>query len=139
MNDLNLSNKGFNWEAKLITNYKIENLKKPLLNNLGFQMILDYESPQVLPQGRNIAEFDVDMAIRKDFLKNNKAALTFAVNDVFNTRRWGAVYDTDQFYQDAYRRWNVRNFRLTFSYKFGDTKFSLFGNGNRGGGNNQED
>ena len=137
INDLDLSNKGFNWEAKLITNYMIESLGKPLLNNLGFQMILDYESPQVLPQGRSIAEFDVDMAIRKDFLKNKKASLTFAVNDVFNTRRWGAVYDTEQFYQDAYRRWNVRNFRLTFSYKFGDTNFSLFGN--KSGGNSEDD
>lgn len=139
INELDLSNKGFNWEAKLITNYKIESVEKPLFNNLGFQMILDYESPQVLPQGRNIAEFDVDMAIRKDFLKNNKAALTLAVNDVFNTRRWGAVYDTEQFYQDSYRRWNVRNFRLTFSYKFGDTNFALFGNGNKGGNNSRED
>lgn len=137
VNKINLSNKGFNWEAKLITNYKIENPAKPFLNNLGFQMILDYESPQVIPQGRNIAEFDVDMAIRKDFLKNKKASLTFAVNDVFNSRRWGAVYDTDQFYQNSYRRWNVRSFRVTFSYKFGDTNFSLFSGGNKGadGGN----
>ncbi len=134
VNKLDLSNKGFNWEAKLITNYKIEKPEKPFLNNLGFQMILDYESPSVIPQGRNIAEFDVDMAIRKEFLKNKRASLTFAVNDVFNSQRWGAVYDTDQFYQDSYRRWNVRNFRATFSYKFGDSNFSLFNGGNRGGG-----
>lgn len=134
INGLDLSNKGFNWEAKLISNYKIENEQKNIWNNVGFQMIVDYESPQVLPQGRNIAEFDVDMAIRKDFLKNNKASLVFAVSDVFNTRRWGAVYDTDQFYQDSYRRWNVRNFRLTFSYKFGDSNFNLFGNRDGGGG-----
>lgn len=133
VNKLDLSNKGFNWEAKLITNYKIEKPEKPFLNNLGFQMILDYESSQVIPQGRNIAEFDIDMAIRKEFLKNKKASLTFAVNDVFNSRKWGAVYDTEQFYQDSYRRWNVRNFRLTFSYKFGDSNFSLFSGGNKGG------
>ncbi|MEO6355267.1 MAG: outer membrane beta-barrel family protein, partial [Ferruginibacter sp.] len=133
VNKLDLSNRGFNWEAKLISNYKIEKPEKPFLNNLGFQMILDYESPRVIPQGRNIAELDVDMAIRKEFLKNKKASLTFAVNDVFNSRKWGAVYDTEQFYQDSYRRWNVRNFRLTFSYKFGDSNFSLFSGGNKGG------
>ena len=138
VNKLDLSNKGFNWEAKLITNYKIEKPEKPFLNNLGFQMILDYESPSVIPQGRNIAEFDVDMAIRKDFLKTKKASLTFAVNDVFNSRRWGAVYDTDQFYQDSYRRWNVRSFRVTFSYKFGDSNFSLFNGGNKGNGSDTD-
>jgi len=134
VNKLDLSNEGFNWEAKLITNYKIEKPEKPFLNNLGFQMILDYESPSVIPQGRNIAEFDIDMAIRKDFLKSKKASLTFAVNDVFNSRKWGAVYDTEQFFQDSYRRWNVRSFRITFSYKFGDSNFSLFSGGNKGSG-----
>jgi outer membrane receptor protein involved in Fe transport len=137
INNLDLGNEGFNWEAKLITNYKIELQRKSLFNNIGFQMILDYESPQVIPQGRRIAEFDVDVALRKDFLKNKKASLTFAVSDLFNSRRWGTIYDTDQFYQDSYRRWNVRNFRLTFSYKFGDNNFSLFNN-NRGGNNDDD-
>lgn len=138
INNLDLSNRGFNWEAKLITNYKIETVNKPsLFNNLGFQLIVDYESGQVIPQGRRIAEFDVDAAIRKDFLKNKKASLTLAVNDVFNSRRWGTIYDTDQFYQDSYRRWNVRSFRLTFSYKFGDANYSLFKRGSKA--NNRED
>ena len=108
-------------------------LIKEDMSFLGFQMILDYESPEVIPQGRNIAEFGVDMAIRKDFLKNKKASFTFAVNDLFNSQKWGAVYDTDRFYQDFYRRWNVRSFRATFSYKFGDSNFSLFNGGNKGG------
>jgi len=137
INNLNLNNEGFNWEAKLITNYKIETKQPSLWNNVGFQMILDYESPQVIPQGRRIAEFDVDAAVRKDFLKNKKASLTLAVSDLFNTRRWGTVYDTEKFYQDAYRRWNIRSFRLTFTYKFGDNNFSLFNN--RGRGSNDDD
>lgn len=131
--NLDLSNDGFNWEAKLISNYKIETKGQSIFNNLGFQLIVDYESPSVIPQGRRKSEFDVDFAIRKDFLKDKKASLTFAVNDLFNTRRWGTIYDTEQFYQDSYRRWNVRNFRVTFSYKFGDSKFTL-GKGKGGGG-----
>jgi len=137
VNDLDLSNEGFNWEAKLITNYKIETIKKSLFNNLGFQLIGEYESPEIIPQGRRIAEFDVDFAIRKDFLKNKKASVTFAINDVFNSNRWGMIYDTEQFYQDSYRRWNVRTFRISFSYKFGDADFSL--SGRRGNGGNNDD
>ena len=64
--------------------------------------------------------------MRKDLFKDKKGTLTFSINDVFNTRRFGTIYDTDNFYQDSYRRWNVRSFRITFTYKFGSSNFSLF-------------
>ncbi|MBK8610773.1 MAG: TonB-dependent receptor [Chitinophagaceae bacterium] len=129
VNNLDLSNKGLNWEAKLIGNYKLETKTRSLFNNLGFQMTIDYESPTVIPQGKRKSEFTVDLGIKKEFLKDKKATVSLAVNDLFNTRRWGTIYDTEQFYQDSYRRWNVRNFRISFSYKFGDSKFSLGGKG----------
>lgn len=132
--DLVLSNRGFNWEAKLLTSYKIEKVKSKLLNNVGFQLIVDYESPQVIPQGKQLAEFDVDFAVGKDLLKDKKMSITFAINDVFNSRRWGTIFDTERFYQNSFRRWRVRTFRLSINYKFGDSKFSLFKNGNSGGG-----
>jgi outer membrane receptor protein involved in Fe transport len=126
INSLDLSNDGFNWEAKLIANYRIAAENSSLFNKLSFQLTGEYESPEVIPQGKRKEQYNVDLALRKEFLKNNKAALTFSVNDVFNTRRFGTIYDTEQFYQDSYRRWNVRSFRLTFTYKFGSSEFSLF-------------
>jgi len=133
---LNLSNEGFNWESKLIVNYKIMDAK-PLFNNLGFQLIGDYESPRVIPQGRRDREFDVDFALRKDFLKKNRASITFSVNDIFNTDRYGTIYDTENFYQNSYGRWNVRSFRINFTYKFGNAEFSLFKRNNTD--NNRDD
>lgn len=127
--DLNLSNQGFNWESKLIVNYKLAS-KSVVLKNLNFQLSGEYESKEVIPQGRNKEQYQSNFALRKEFLKNNVASLTFAINDVFNTNRFGQIYDTDDFYQDSYRRWNVRNFRLTFSYRFGNKDFNMFG-GNR--------
>jgi outer membrane receptor protein involved in Fe transport len=126
INDLDLSNEGYNWEAKLIANYKIDTENPSLFDNLSLQLTGEYESPEVIPQGKRKEQYNVDFALRKEFLKNKKAAVTFSVNDVFNTRRFGTIYDTDRFYQDSYRRWNVRNFRVTFSYKFGSSEFSLF-------------
>lgn len=123
--DMDLSNEGFNWEAKLSMNYKIETEHAPLFNGLGFQLLGEYESAEVIPQGKRRAQYSVDYAMRKDFLKDNKATITFSINDVFNTNRWGTIYDTETFYQESYRRWNVRSFRLTFSYKFGKSDFSL--------------
>ena len=132
---LDLSNEGFSWEAKMTVNYKIVTEKKSFFNDMSFQLMGEYESSEVIPQGKRDAQYQVDLAMRKDFLKNKKGTLTFAVNDLFNTNRYGVIYDTERFYQTSYRRRNVRNVRLTFSYKFGDANFSLFRKGNdRGGG-----
>ncbi|HLG38994.1 MAG TPA: outer membrane beta-barrel family protein [Chitinophagaceae bacterium] len=139
--ELNLSNKGFNWESKLIINYKINAAERSIFNKLGFQTTGEYESAEVIPQGKRSPQYSVDFAMRKDFLKNDKATITFGINDVFNTNRFGTIYDTETFYQDSYRRRNVRNFRLTFSYKFGDPKFSFNNRNNRNGnegGDNQD-
>ena len=136
VNQLDLSNEGFQYEAKLTTNYKIVTKRSKLFNNLGFQLIGEYESWEVIPQGKRKPQYSLDAAIRKDFLKNNKASLTFSVNDVFNTNRWGTIYDTERFYQDSYRRRNVRGFRLTFSYRFGKPDFKLL---RRDGGDNRSE
>jgi outer membrane receptor protein involved in Fe transport len=138
INGLDLSNEGFNWEVELMADYKIVTKAKSLFNNLGFQITGEYESKEVIPQGKRKPEYGVDFAMRKDFLKNNKATITFGINDVFNTQRWGTIYDTETFYQDSYRRWNVRNFRITLSYKFGKADFSLMNRNNRGGGGDED-
>ena len=132
--DLNLSNEGFNWEGKLIMNYKFTT-KPQVLKNTSLQLTGEYESREIIPQGRNKEQYEMDFALRKEFLKNRVAAVTFAVNDILNSDRWGQIYDTENFYQDAYRRWNVRNFRVSFSYRFGKSDFKIGQreNKNRGG------
>jgi hypothetical protein len=135
--DLNLSNQGFNWETKVILNYKFDT-KSPVFKNTSMQLMSNYESREIIPQGRNKEQFVTDFALRKEFLKNKAASITFAVNDVFNTNRFGQIYDTENFYQDSYRRWNVRNFRMTFSYRFGNRDLNLFGT-RQGRGNRPSD
>ncbi len=123
---INLDNNGFNYETKLISNYKIITDKNKLFNNLGFQLTADYESPRIIPQGKTKQQFVSDFAVRKEFFKQKAAAISFSINDIFNSRKFGTIYDTEDFYQDSYRRWSVRTFRVTFTYKFGDTDFDLF-------------
>ena len=137
--DVNLNNEGFNWEGKLIVNYTTKS-KKPLWTDFNFQLNGQYESQEVIPQGKNKAEFVVDFAIRKEFLKQKAAAVTLSINDVFNTNISGQIFDTENFYQDSYRRWRVRTFRLTFTYRFGNRDFQLFGKeNNRRNGNGDGD
>lgn len=122
----NISNQGWNWSSKLTANYKIETEHPSIFNKLSFQLTSEYESPRVIPQGKRLEQFNSDFALRKDVFKNNKGSFTFSINDILNTHRFGVIYDTENFYQESYRRWGVRNFRITFSYKFGDSDFSLF-------------
>lgn len=136
--DLNLSNRGFSWESKLIANYKIETEKPSFFNNFGFQLIGEYESPEVVPQGKRMEQYSVDLALRKDFLKDKKASLTFSINDIFNTHRYGSIYDTENFYQESFSRRNVRSFRLNFSLKFGKADFKVFNKNNQRGGEDDE-
>ncbi len=119
--DKNLDNSGFNYDVKLIGNYKIVTDNSKLFNNTSFQLITEYEGPRVIPQGRDKGQFGTDVALRKEFLKKKAAALSLSINDVFNSRKDGTIYDTEDFYQDGYSRWNVRAVRLTFSYRFGDS------------------
>lgn len=136
VDELNLSNEGYSWEGKLIINYKTAIEKKSLFKNVSLQLIGEYESAEIQAQGRSRPEYSVDFAFRKDFLKDKKANFTFSIGDVFNTLRFGNVFDTESFYQDSYWRRNVRSFRFTLSYKFGKADFSL--RRNRDNGNDDD-
>lgn len=132
---MDLSNEGFNWQTKLQVNYRLKAAKESsLFNNLSLQLDGEYESPRVIPQGKRLENYSVDLALRKDIFKNNRGSIVFSVNDLFDTNRRGVIYDTPAFYQESYSRWRVRSFRLTFSYKFGDANFQLFKRNGGGGG-----
>ncbi|SHE86137.1 Outer membrane receptor proteins, mostly Fe transport [Cnuella takakiae] len=121
-----LDNEGFNWEAKLIANYRAEPANKSsIFTDFSVQAIGEYESREVVPQGVRIPNYSVDLALRKDFLKNKKATVTFSVQDLFNHLRFGSELQTATFYQESWSRRNVRSFRLVFTYKFGDPNFAF--------------
>ncbi|MEO7445889.1 MAG: outer membrane beta-barrel family protein, partial [Ferruginibacter sp.] len=102
VNNLTLDNQGFNWDANLTMNYRTNAKPKTLLHNTSIQLNGEYESGTVIPQGREIAQYSADLALRKDFLKDKKGTFTFAVNDIFNTNKRGTIYDTERYYQDSY-------------------------------------
>jgi outer membrane receptor protein involved in Fe transport len=128
-----LDNEGMNWDSKLIINYRLAS-SSALWNKWSFQATGEYQSPEVVPQGKRKEMYGVDFGLRKEFLKN-KATFVFNINDIFNSRKRGTIYDTQNYYQDAYRRWDVRNFRVSFTYRFGKADFQLFKKNNKGGDN----
>jgi hypothetical protein len=70
--------------------------------------------------------YSVDIAIRKDFLKNNAASLTLQVNDIFRTRINGVFSESVFFQQDSDRRRDPQLIRLNFNWRFGKFDVSLF-------------
>lgn len=133
--DMSLNNSGAIWRAKMQSTYKMSPAnEKSFFSNFSVQVNAQYQSPRVIPQGRELEDYSMDLALKKDIFKDNKGSIVFAINDVFDTRRRGTIYDTPTFYQESYSRWRTRSFKLTFSYRFGDPNFQLF---KRNGGNEE--
>jgi iron complex outermembrane receptor protein len=116
----NLSNSGLSWFGKLNSNTKLP-------AHFTLQLTGHYQGPQVIPQGKINGVGSVDLALRKDFLKNNAASITLAATDVFNTEIYSTnTEDPGLFIQQSTRKRQSQLVRLNFSYRFGKTNFALF-------------
>lgn len=113
----NIQNSGINWNAKAMITYRIK-------KDLVFQLNGDYEAPRIVPQGRTIEVYSLDASLNKDFGK--KFSINASVNDIFNTRRFGGIYETELFRQEFSRRRQTRFFRINITWKFGEADYSLF-------------
>jgi outer membrane receptor protein involved in Fe transport len=130
------------------------NLKLP--KNFSIQLSGDYRSRSILPQGggggggrgggmggmgggggwggfvQTTAQgyvnpnYGVDIAIRKDFLKEKRGSLTLSVNDIFKSRVYSTHSESEYFVQDFSRRRDWQVFRLNFNWRFGKFDVSLF-------------
>ncbi len=69
--------------------------------------------------------YGVDIAIRKDFLKNNAASLTLQMSDLFRTRLNSTVSESIYFMQSTDRRRDPQVLRLNFNWRFGKFDVSL--------------
>jgi hypothetical protein len=76
--------------------------------------------------GYSKANYGADIAIKKEFLKNNAASLSLSVNDIFRTKIYRTHYESIYFIQDNSRRRDPQVFRLNFNYRFGKFDVSLF-------------
>lgn len=118
------------------------NFKLPA--NYTIQLSGDYQSRTLVPQGgggfrggffggaNGAAQgyinpnYGVDVAFRKEFLKDKKASVTLSVSDVLKSRKYDAHSENSVFIQDMWRRRDGLMFRLNFSYRFGKFDASLF-------------
>jgi len=83
---------------------------------------------QTLPgaQGYIKPSYGVDIAIKKDFLKNNAASLTLQMSDVFRSRLNATHAESSFLLYDSERRRDPQLMRLAFNWRFGKIDVSLF-------------
>lgn len=135
--------------AKLNTNYRFGKG-----NTWTFQVNADYQGKTVLPVsngggggnrgggggggwmggGNQTAGtngyvnpfYGVDLALKKEFLKNKAMSLTLSVQDVLKTRKRDTYTITDYYTQSSVSRRDQQIFRLQFGWRFGRQDVNLF-------------
>jgi outer membrane receptor protein involved in Fe transport len=101
-----------------------------LPSNFSIQMNGGYEGNRPIPQGNRQGITFADFALKKSFFKN-AANVTFAVSDIFNSRRDITIYTQPTYIQESMRRRETRFFRVTVQIPFGKADASLFKRSNR--------
>lgn len=125
------------------------NVNFKLPSNFSIQVSGDYQSRTLVPQdgggggrrgggggffggatsaaqGYINPNYGVDIAVRKEFLKDKRLAVTLSVNDILKTRIYDAHSENAFFVQDIWRRRDWQVVRLNLSYRFGKFDASLF-------------
>lgn len=99
---------------------------------LAVQASGNYRAPLVVPQGRLLAQYGVDVAMRQR-LFHDRAALTLRVSDLFNTRRQSTQLRAEGLTTDLQTKYETRVGYLGFTWFLGDNKpASTIGNQPKG-------
>ncbi len=77
-------------------------------------------------QGYIKPNYGVEIAIRKDFMKNNAASITLQMNDIFRTKLNATHAESSFLIYDTERRRDPQVARLSFNWRFGKFDVSLF-------------
>ena len=81
---------------------------------------------QASAQGYIKAFYGIDLAVKKTFLKNNAASVTFTMTDIFRTR-WSDQFSESAYFQQEYNRLkDPQLVRVVFAYRFGKMDLNLF-------------
>lgn len=91
------------------------------LETLAAQLSGSYRAPLVVPQGRLLAVYGVDVALRQRLL-HDRAALTLRVSDLFNTRRQHAQLRAEGLTTDLQAKYETRVGYLGFTWFLGTNK-----------------
>ena len=115
-----ISRNSWSYNGKGNINWKLP--KK--LKDFSLQLNGNYESDQITLQGERKANAFMDFAVKYTFMRIS--SLTFAVNDIFNSRKEISYLNQSSFYQESMRRRDLRYFKLSLQMPFGKMDASIF-------------
>jgi hypothetical protein len=92
-----------------------------LFKQLNFQASLNYQSPRVNTQGKELSAYSIDLALANDVFKG-KGTLTFNVRDLMNSRRRRSVVDIPGYYSTSNFLGRPRQFTLTLNFRLNQQK-----------------
>src|SRR5204862_440359 len=78
-----------NFSIQLSGDYQAKTILPPSSSGGGGRGGMMFGGTQVGAQGNIKPIFGVDIAIKKDFMKNKAASLTLSMNDIFRTKKYG--------------------------------------------------
>jgi outer membrane receptor protein involved in Fe transport len=115
-NDQRFSSDTYTWTTRTTSNMTIA-------RKYDFQVAYSYRGPRQTTQGEDKSMYFVDLGLSRDFLKGN-ATVTFAVRDVFNSRKFRSVIDRpdEGYYSEREFQGRVRQFLVTLSYRLNSQK-----------------
>lgn len=115
-----------NFSIQLSGDYQAKTILPPSSSGGGGRGGGMFGGTQVGAQGYIKPNYGVDIAIKKDFLKNKAASITLQMSDVFRTKIYATHSQSQYFVQDNERRRDPQILRLNFNYRFGKIDVSLF-------------
>ncbi|WP_169336210.1 TonB-dependent receptor domain-containing protein [Pontibacter roseus] len=109
-------NEGFTYNLFGYTSYRFEKGWRAS-GNIG------YSSSRILLQGRSAGYIWNSLSVNKQFLKDNKASISFSVNSPFQkNRRFFNEINDPRFTQSQESYYAMRRYSLGFNYRFGKLK-----------------
>ncbi len=104
----------FAWSANVIANLMFS-------KTFSGQITGEYSSPTLIAQGKESAEYQVDLGFRKTFL-DRKLSVNLIASDIFNFNKERTITWGTSFYQIAESYFHRRLIGITISYNFGNMK-----------------
>jgi len=105
---------GFSWSANVMANFMLS-------KTFSGQITGEYESPQLISQGKENAKYSIDLGVRQNFMDRN-LSVSLNIRDLLNSDKDNQTTSGSGFYQNSTSYFHGRMLGLTVTYNFGNMK-----------------
>ena len=122
-------------ESKTVSWTSRTTSRMTFFKQVDFQASLNYQSPRVNTQGKELSTYSIDLGLAKDVFKG-KGTLTLNVRDLMNSRRRRSIVDIPGYYSNSDNLWRPRQINLTLNFRLNQQKIERDDDDDDGNGGN---